>query len=286
MKSCRSRNRDPGGFTLIELSIILVILGVLVSFGAALIGPLTIRAKTAETKETVNADMEGLTGYAVMNNRLADLFQLSATVRTTKDAWTRQVQYVVDNGLASNPPNPTICSRTTSNITLRLCSDAACTAPTTVNNVAFMLLSAGANGNNQTAASQAVGAPMVMTTYAAGVAVDGYAGDGLRPTDEYDDIVKWVTLPELQAKLSCGRCTAYEIWNNGPGTQYFTVNGGGCGQIAANTLIASIGPGGSVSRYPDATCTNPMSAITFTQIQTSGTDVNRNCQVNFNNTDR
>ncbi|MCX5810979.1 MAG: prepilin-type N-terminal cleavage/methylation domain-containing protein [Proteobacteria bacterium] len=273
----------PGakGFTLIELAIVMVIMGILVSIGAGMIGPLTIRMKTTETKENVNAALEGIIGYAATNNRLPTLAQFPNIVRTQKDAWNNTIQYIFDNNLATS-----ICDRTTTNITLRVCNDAACTTSNTVNNVAYIILSGGSNFNNQTAANQAVAAATMINTYLTGIAVDNYAGDFTRATDEYDDIIKWVTLPELQTKLSCGRCSAYEIWNNLGVGGYFRINGIGCGLIPNNTLISSIGPGGNISGFTDASCTAPAAITSITYTQATATDANRNCAVNYNNTDR
>jgi prepilin-type N-terminal cleavage/methylation domain-containing protein len=286
MKKVWKGKQNSKGFTLVELAIVLIILGFLVGMGASLVGPLTIRAKTTETKEIITADMESAIGFAATNNRIPDLGgtnnDFRRVVRTANDAWVRPIQYIFDNNLATS-----VCNRRTTNITLRICNNSACTAPTTVNNVAFIVLSPSANSNNQTAGSQAVGAALTISTYASGVAVDNYAGDFTRATDEYDDIIKWVTLPELQAKLSCGRCSAYEVWNNAAAA-YFMVNGGGCAQIATNTLISSIGPGGSIRGYTNAACNVPLApaTISYTQIQTSSTDADLDCQVNYNNSDR
>lgn len=269
------------GFTIIELAIVMVILGILVSIGAGMIGPLTIRMKTTETKEHISAAIEGVIGYAATNNRLPNLAQFPNTVRARNDAWNNPIQYIFDNNLTTS-----LCDRTTTNITLRICNDAACSTSNTVNNVAFIILSGSANFNNQTAGNQAVAAATTINTYVTAIAVDNYAGDFTRATDEYDDIVKWVTLPELQTKLSCGRCSAYEIWNNLGAAGYFRINGIGCGLTANNTLISSIGPGGSINGFTDSSCTVPSAIPSITYTQATVTDANKNCAVNYNNTDR
>ena len=271
------------GFTLVELAIVMVILGFLVSIGASMIGPLTIRMKTTEAREQVNAAVDGVIGYSATNLRLPNLAQFPTTVRAQRDAWDNQIQYVFDNNLAAS-----ICDRTTTNITLRVCSNAACSVFNPVANVAFIVLSSGSNFNNQSYGSLGILAATTINTYAAGLAVDNYAGDFTRATDEYDDIIKWVTLPELQTKLSCGRCSAYETHNSvAPG--YFRVNGIGCTfvtNVAPNTLISSVGPGGSISGFSDASCTIPMAPAFLSYTQAVATDANRNCAVNYNNTDR
>lgn len=276
-----SKSSGYRGVTLVELAIVMVVLGILVGLGASLLGPLTKRAKTIEARETVNAAVDAVVGYGVTNNRIPNAAQFGTTVRAQVDAWGDPIQYIFDNNLATS-----VCDRTASNITVRVCTNAACAAFTTVSNVAFMVLSPGGNYNNQTAGSQAVAAPVALNTYQTGIAVDNYAGDFIRAIDEYDDIVKWVTLPELQSKMGCSRCTAYEVWNNLGAVAYFRVNGMGCASVANNTMITSIGPGGSVNGYTDLNCTVPTAPALFAYTQAVTIDVNRNCAVNFNSTDR
>ncbi len=58
------------GFTLIELAMVLVVIGLLIGLGMGLIGPLTKRAKLIETRETVKQAKEAVLGYAVKNGYL------------------------------------------------------------------------------------------------------------------------------------------------------------------------------------------------------------------------
>lgn len=281
------RLSEEKGFTLIELAIVLILVGLLLGLGAGMIGPMTKRVKLNESKEVVSAAVDSVVGYASINNRVPDL---SATpsptsfwtnVRTQNDAWGRPLVYVFDNNLATS-----ICNRTSTNITARICNDAACGTFSTVNNVAFLVASAGDNANNQTYGSQAVNVLTTVNTYLIGIPVDNYAGDFTRATDEYDDIVKWMTLPEMQVKLACSRCNAYEVWNNLGVAAYFRVNGIGCILTANNSLIASVGPGGSISGYTDASCTLATAPPSITATSAVAVDVNRNCAVNFTGTDR
>jgi prepilin-type N-terminal cleavage/methylation domain-containing protein len=275
------------GFTLIEVAIVMVILGFLVSIGASMIGPLTTRMKTTEARETVNAAVEGIIGYGATNLRLPNLNpQFPSVVRAQSDPWGNPIQYIFDNRLTTS-----ICDKTTTYITVRVCGNAACTVVNNVTNVAFVVLSSGANFNNQTDAGQAVGAARIVTTYSSGSPADSYAGDFMRATDEYDDVIKWVTLPELQTKLSCGRCSAYEVYYNlpAPSPGYFRVNGIGCVPVSynpVNNIISSIGPGGNINGFADASCNTPMAFPSMSYTQAVVTDVSRNCAVNYNNTDR
>jgi hypothetical protein len=271
------------GFTLVEMAIIMVLVGILVGVGASMIGPLTKRAKLNETREIVSGAVEAVVGFAAPRNRLPDLTASpSATsfwtnVRTQNDAWARQLVYVFDNNLATS-----ICTRTATNITVRVCADAACTTFTDVLNVAFLVFSVGDNTVNQTyaAGSTAITAATTILTYPVGVTVAGA---------ENDDVAKWMTLSELQMKMACARCTAYEVWNNLGGIpRYFRTNGLRCVGVGNGTLISSIGPGGAINGYTDSNCTIAASpaARTYTTAVTSDTGGDGDCQVNYTGTDR
>lgn len=198
-------NDRQAGFTIIEMAIVMVIIGLIVGFGASLVGPLSIRAKRIESAETVAAGVEAIVGHAAASGGvLPTLAQFPGIIRTRNDAWTRPIQYVVDAALADgNPATGDLCTRKSTRITLRQCADAACTAPVTVANVAFVVLSGGENFNNQTVGTLAAGAATVIDVYPNGIGnVDGHAGDFNR-AEPYDDIVQWATLDELRSRIGC-----------------------------------------------------------------------------------
>ncbi|MBI5641424.1 MAG: prepilin-type N-terminal cleavage/methylation domain-containing protein, partial [Nitrospirae bacterium] len=51
------------GFTLIEIAIVLIIIGFLLTIGAGMMGMLTKKAKLTETRETVKTAHESILGY-------------------------------------------------------------------------------------------------------------------------------------------------------------------------------------------------------------------------------
>lgn len=85
--------RQSKGFTLIEIAIALVIIGLLIGLGASLIGPLTKRAKITETKDTLNAAVESVIGFAAKNNRLPTNTEFPQAVRNPNDSWTKPLVY-------------------------------------------------------------------------------------------------------------------------------------------------------------------------------------------------
>ncbi|SNZ02872.1 prepilin-type N-terminal cleavage/methylation domain-containing protein [Persephonella hydrogeniphila] len=185
------------GFTLIELAMVLVIVGLLLGLGLTAFSILVKRAKVKETKEKVNAAVEAVLGYTYSTSKLPDLTKFSSIVREKKDAYGKDLVYIYDSGLTD------YCGRLNTHITVEICSDAACTSPTqTVENVAFIVLSGDGNFNNQTAGSEEVSTDKTIKVYEYGVNVDNYSGDFAR-VEAYDDIVKWVTIEELHEKEAC-----------------------------------------------------------------------------------
>ena len=188
------------GFTLIELAIILVIIGILVSLGVALIGPLTKRAKYIESKEIVDAATESVIGYGASNRRLPTTAEFPGAVRNPKDAWTKTLYYVVDANLTTIPTGTTdaICGRKTTAITVRYCTNVDCSTYNDIPNVAFVIISGADNYNIQTH-----NISNMVTVYEVDTPnIDDYHADMNRP-EPYDDIVKWVTLDELRIKAGC-----------------------------------------------------------------------------------
>jgi len=58
------------GFTLIEIAIVMVILGLLIGLGASAVGPLTKRTKLVAAREQMNGARGALVGYALSHGRL------------------------------------------------------------------------------------------------------------------------------------------------------------------------------------------------------------------------
>ncbi|MGC9046410.1 MAG: prepilin-type N-terminal cleavage/methylation domain-containing protein [Thermodesulfovibrio sp.] len=192
------------GLTLVEVAIVLVILGLLVGLGASLIGPLTKRAKLTETRDIVNAATESVIGFTAKNNRLPTSTEFPQVVRNPNDSWGKGLVYFVDSALTNPPSNPAegICGRKTTNVIV--CTDANCNNQ--IQNVAFIVVSGGPNYNVQTGPLTNSPCPPGKTCYRVYPQdtpnIDDYSGDFTRQ-QEYDDIVKWVSLDELRIKAGC-----------------------------------------------------------------------------------
>jgi hypothetical protein len=171
---------------------------------------LTKRAKIIESRETVDAAVEALISYAAGNKCLTEN-KTQANVRKTTDAWNQPLFIRVANETKSNSepegqcstPTGTICDRKSTTLTVKICNDAACTSYQPISNVAFVVASKGPNYN-----LQIMNGTSEVRIYSPGLQVDSYFGtyegvsDPNRP-EEFDDIVKWVTLDELRTKMGC-----------------------------------------------------------------------------------
>lgn len=187
--------KNNKGFSLIELSIVLVIMGILISFGTSMIAPLTKRVKYTETKEVMNAAVESIISFAAANNHIPTTLKFQSIVRTTRDAWTKDLYYIPDLNLDDLNAGG-VCGRKTTGITVRFYTDA--TTYTDIPNVAFVIVSGSENYNIQT--NNVSGRVTVWQTGT--INIDNYTTDMNRP-ETFDDLIKWITLDELRAKTGC-----------------------------------------------------------------------------------
>lgn len=188
--------RTKRGFTLVELAIVLVIIGLLIGAGAGLMNVLVKRAKYNESKEIINAVAEAITSQVASSGLLPDSSGFNSVAPSKKDSYGKDLVYVYDTTL----PSSNICGVSSSSISVEVCPDAGCSTPTqTVNNVAFLIISSGHNKNIQTSTSTT----STIRVYTYGVPnIDDNTSDMNRP-EEYDDIVKWVTVDELKSARKC-----------------------------------------------------------------------------------
>ena len=210
---------DKKGFTIIEVAIVMVIIGLLVGFGTTLVGPLTERSKRMATTEIIMGAVESIVGFASAEKRLPQwgdnsvdntLDEFCEIVTKRKDSATKPLYYFFDSRLTTSD---SLCGRKTTNITI--CRDAACTDR--IPNIAFAVVSGAMDYNPQTGIVTA-GCPAGQTcigVYEPGTAsIDNCTNgtncpnyDGtvarLNRAEAYDDIVEYITLGELRTKSGC-----------------------------------------------------------------------------------
>lgn len=285
------------GFTLVELSIVLVIIGILVSMGASALGPLTKRAKLAETRETIKGMKEAVVSYAVSHRETpcgaadtcagADGDVRFDQLGNATDSFRTPLFFIYSSNLRQEAGNLNLCAVSTTFLTLRVCHDAACATSNSIPNVAFFVGSKGANINKQANGNGRITVATTITVYDQDIVnvPDGDTTD-INRSEAFDDPYAYVTLSELQAKIPCTACTAYEMYNGpaAPAADFRNNVTGMCYQnVAADTLFTSIGSGGSVERHTAGTACGAL--LGTTSFSTASTvDANKDCRVNATTT--
>lgn len=157
--------KHNSGFTLVELAIVLVIIGLVLSAFLTPLAAQLAQARNTEARKDLSEIKEALLGFAVVNGRLPcpdtnndgledACLNTNVTVTTggnvpwstlsTKqlDPWQRRYQYRVNNGFTA----PFLLSTAGSGAgEIRVCTTSAC-ANTEANNVPFVIFSTGENG--------------------------------------------------------------------------------------------------------------------------------------------
>lgn len=227
---------NRNGFTLIELSIVLVIIGLLLGIGIPMMGSLTKRAKYIESREAVRTAKEALTGSIVKNGNFGNA-ALVTTSPKSADAWGRDLLFYADDSLWGSTKN--VCGVTTTSTRLKECSNDSCSSFNTKANIAFIIYSDGEDANSActgngvcTGGAGTCIFPTCTGTCTAGVCSGGAGtcptctatpgayctfsvwqqGAGYNspctyaaanPSYQYDDIVQYVTLDEIRSARNC-----------------------------------------------------------------------------------
>lgn len=205
---------NKNGFTLIELAMVMIIVGLLLTIGMSLVGPLTKRAKNIEARETVSAAKAALLGYSVKNGFLplstsADPLGLAGARRL--DAWGRNLLYNVTSGVTTSLDGPgnNACGRTATNRTVFECTDAACTAASanTKSNIAFIVYSDGEDADGAGTTTMPTAGPACPVTVPATTCywIREQGSSDASYTLQYDDIVQYVTLDEIRTGMGCSQ---------------------------------------------------------------------------------
>ncbi|TKB08219.1 type IV pilin protein [Desulforhopalus sp. IMCC35007] len=195
------KSTNKQGFTLIELSIVLVILGLILGTIAPLIISMTKKNKLSEGRQIVLTARDELKGDFVQNRTLAvNLNEIGHTI----DPWQNNLVYIPSPLLAGQD----ICTWLaggTDQTGLAVCLDGDCTSKKK-DNIAFVISSVGHNFNRQLEAPVNVdgnGADLEVRIYNYGTEIDLYTVDLNDPTQQFDDIVQYVTVDELAQLISC-----------------------------------------------------------------------------------
>lgn len=172
-------------FTLIELSIVLTIIGLLIGGSFKMMKMMREKAKTAEAKEQVLGAKNAIFGYAAKEYFLPLNSEFDANLSTSKDP-NHPMFYAADTNIQYDD----ICAFTTTGLIV-------INRGSTINDVAFIVAHEGANYNMQTALIA-----NVVTIHGADAQIDDNATP-INIAEPYDDVVEWVTLKQLQDDIGC-----------------------------------------------------------------------------------
>jgi prepilin-type N-terminal cleavage/methylation domain-containing protein len=192
-------------FTLIELAISLTVIGLVIGGSFQAIKAMRERNSISEAKDAVKAAKDAVIGDALAFGNLGSSANFDQNLSPLKAILVsgnlkRSLFYFHDTALEGIEA---ICSQTTTNLSV---VDNGVSPVRTITDVAFVLAHESANRNIQTNIDTSV-TPNVVNIYGRSTAVDDNTNvpNINRVSDEYDDIVKWVTLDELKRILECKR---------------------------------------------------------------------------------
>jgi len=197
---------DFRGFTLVEMAIVLVIVGLLVGVGSSMVGVLSTAVSVRQTKDSMDAVTQSVTSWASSNNSIPDKTGFTTVAKTPLDAWGRPFVYLYDSNLyAAAPTKDTICGRRTAALTVVTTDPAA-----TISNVAFAVLS---SSDDAVFTSTLTGTGNLNGGALGTVASPGSITGSVTVNANNSDIVRWVTLDELRSKIGC-QGSPLKILNN------------------------------------------------------------------------
>ena len=215
------------GFTLIELSIVLIIIGLLTGGAFQMIKVMQEKARATEAKQTLEAAKEAIISFSINTNHLPTATEF--TTMNLKGAGNIDIFYNADPALQTN-----LCDSTS---TLSVIDSSGVTIP----NIGFVLAVAGENFNIQTGR---IG--NTITFHPWNTTID----DNPNPIDRaepYDDLYVNVTLGELQATADC-QTNKFKIINT-------TLPVGTVGTpYTLNSTVVTTGGTPSCSTPPTAPC--------------------------------
>ncbi len=191
-----SRPADKKGFTLVEIAIVLVIVGLIIGTLAPLMMSMIKRDKLKSGRQTVQRARDEIIGYAMINGgRLPALTSLAHR----QDPWWNQLFLITAPALSSST---SVCSVNATNMSVILYGGSgggACSTGNIVSNVACIVASKGPDYNRQISAIS--GGQVGILDY--GCSGDLFPADnaGVPSNRPFDDVYEYLSLEELKARV-------------------------------------------------------------------------------------
>ena len=176
------------GFTLVEMAMVLIIMGIIVGSSSKIFTTFSKNAKLQESKELLKQISLDIEGFAKAFNRLPKKKELMDFRMQTKDSWGKEILYLPAKELTDN-----LCHKSSSSLHHT-------ENQKVVKNIAFILVTSGANRNMQTSIDK-VDITMVETALRS-EKVD-FDKDTIDRVEPYDDFYLTRSLWSLQAQIQC-----------------------------------------------------------------------------------
>jgi prepilin-type N-terminal cleavage/methylation domain-containing protein len=303
----RKNSNKNSGFTLIEIAIVMVVIGLLTGGGISIMRVMTERKVRNENSEYLQQAKEAILSFAEINGRLPwpdtdnngtgtdNPCALNSTCTgflpfadlniAPNDAYQRAVKYEINNN-----PGSLGAVRGTTCGSLRAWPPPLGRRP--------QLIDIGAPAPFTVAAVLVSGGPM--DADGAGGAFDATAGGNnitgnpgyirSTPTTAFDDVVVFIGGFELNSKMACTvadvhSSTGIDVRNTGVTILSYRLNGGACTNWNPNTsIIPPVIPTDLYEIFSNSGCGTPYSPACFiTYSQLIGVDVDRDGLVGFSN---
>jgi prepilin-type N-terminal cleavage/methylation domain-containing protein len=189
------------GFSLIELSVVLVIIGIIISIGVKTLRPSIVASSSNKTARLLDANRDAIVGFVSVNKHLPDSQSFLEVVPATLDGFNQRFGYIFDETLLSAQ---SVCGLKTSNISIKRCKNSDCSQiAQQVQNVAFIIFSIGNNGNHQIRDKYSKVFPSGPNDSMSEIRTYDYTVTITPAEPVFDDIVEWVTLNELKVNAGC-----------------------------------------------------------------------------------
>ncbi len=183
------KSRQTSAFTLIEMAIVLIIMGIIVGSSTKIFISMSKNSKNQETQELLKLISEEVRGFAITFRRLPTEKELNDFHMHMKDAWGKPIHYVVSADLING-----ICKNRHSTLEHHQ-------GDKKIADLSYILISSGANRNMQTAINDL--ADKIVVKSALRSQIVDYNKAILDRLEPYDDLILSRSLWSVKGVVQC-----------------------------------------------------------------------------------